>query len=335
MRILQLNLRGGDVGEWQQFLSDQGFKPIDIDNVFGEATKARTEDFQRASGFMGKDVDGVVGNETLAAAMARGFAPLPDTGDETPSSKVKLVRTVADGVSLFKLVSGEAVFFTSRMHVDADGCPQAYGPNNSGIENNKAAKKKSGAFSGDVLVLDSNRNPVPQKSTDPAPDFFISKTALQDRNAAARDPSEYVDALNFPYIVLPGGGAGGAGAGDAALVIDETTGMRVKAIVGDIGPSDETGEASMYLAGLISGLSPTQITEAEARKKGSFVSPRSGGTEKRRFRYIALPKTTMVWTKLDSRDKAAVKQRRAEIEAHLDGALAALTHDQVVTITIA
>ena len=263
------------------------------------------------------------------------------------SSKVKLVRNVADGVSLFKLESGEAVFFTSRMHVDADGCPQAYGPNNSGIEDNKAAKTKNKrgdvVFSGDVLVLDSNGNPVPQKSTDPVPGFFISKTALRDRKAAERDPSGYVDALNFPYIVLPGdprgappgSGAGGARPGDAALVIDETTGMRVKAIVGDIGPSKETGEASMYLAGLISGLSPTQITEAKARTKKSFVSPRSGGTEKRHFRYIVFPKTTMVWTKLDSRDNAAVKQRRADIEAQLDRALVALTHDQVVTITTA
>src|SRR6266478_1880230 len=100
MRILQLNLRGRDVGEWQHFLSDQGFKPIDIDNVFDDETKAGTEDFQRTAGFTGKDIDGVVGNQTLAAAMAHGFAPLPDTADEIPNSKVKLVRKVADGVSL-------------------------------------------------------------------------------------------------------------------------------------------------------------------------------------------------------------------------------------------
>jgi len=242
--------------------------------------------------------------------------------DPAPSDKVVKVRVIA-GVPVFKLKGGEAVFFTSRMHVDADGCPQAYAPKNAGIEDNKAARKKSGAFSGDVLVLGRDGEPVLQGGSDPAPGFFVSKTALTDGSKKTPDPRKYVNALKVPYIVIPGVSGGiGVKAGDAALVIDTETGVRVKAIVGDVGPSDETGEGSMFLAGLISGLKPSQITEKEARNRGSFMSPRGGGTEKKRFRYIMFPGTTMKWPKSN-----------AEIEARVDGALAALTHDQLLAIT--
>jgi hypothetical protein len=252
--------------------------------------------------------------------MASHQPPLPDVDDPPPSDKVVKVRAIG-GVQVFKLKSGEAVFFTSRMHVDADGCPQAYAPKNAGIESNKAAKKKSGAFSGDVLVLGGDGEPVLQGGGDPAPGFFISKTALSDGSKKTADPTKYVNALKVPYIVIPGVSIG-VKAGDAALVIDQETGARAKAIVGDVGPKNETGEASMFLAGLIAGLKPSQITEKEARTKGSFMSPRSGGTEKKRFRYIIFPGTTMKWPKSP-----------AEIEARVDGALAALTHDQLLAIT--
>jgi peptidoglycan hydrolase-like protein with peptidoglycan-binding domain len=317
MRILRLNVDGSDVQDWQDFLRKQGFDPGPSDGQFGAKTEQATKDFQAANGLTS---DGIVGNESLTAAMAKGLAPLPDVDDAPPSDKVVKVRTI-DGVPVFKLKGGEAVFFTSRMHVDADGCPQAYAPGNKGIESIKAATKKSGALSGDVLVLDGNGDGVLQKASDPAPGFFISKTALSDGSKKAADPTKYVDALTVPYVVIPGVSIG-AKAGDVALVIDQETGTRVKAIVGDVGPGDETGEASMFLAGIIDGLKPSQITEAKARDKSSFMSPRGGGTEKKRFRYVIFPGTTMKWPKTN-----------AEIEARVDGALAALTHDQLLAIT--
>lgn len=317
MRILRLNLAGSDVQDWQDFLRQEGFDPGKSDGHFGNKSEQATKDFQAANGLTG---DGIVGNETVTAAMGKGFAPLPDVDDPPPSDKVVKVRTIS-GVPVFKLKGGDAVFFTSRMHVDADGCPQAYAPGNKGIESIKAATKKSGALSGDVLVLDGGGNGVLQKASDPAPGFFVSKTALSDGSKKDADPTKYVNALRVPYIVLPGVSIG-ARAGDAALVIDQETGARVKAIVGDVGPADETGEASMFLAGLISGLKPSQITEARARDKNSFMSPRGGGTEKKRFRYIIFPGTTMKWPKTIP-----------DIEARVDGALAALTHDQLLAIT--
>jgi len=118
-------------------------------------------------------------------------------------------------------------------------------------------------------------------------------TALSGPARQDHDPQKWVNALTVPYIVLPGGGAGGAQAGDAALVIDRRTGTQVKAIVGDIGPSDETDAGSMCLAGLITGMRLEQIIEQEAHKPGSFISPRSGGTEEKRLRYISFPGTRM------------------------------------------
>ncbi len=318
MRILESELDGPDVKVWQKFLAGQGFAPGKPDGSFGDQTDKATKAFQAAHGLK---PDGKVGNNTLTVAMGLGFKPLPDVTDPAPSDKVTKVRPPIAGVQVSKLKGGEAVFFTSRMHVDADGCPQAYAPGNKGIESIKAATKKNGKLSGDVLVLDSGGNGVLQKASDPAPGFFISKTALSDRSKKDADPTKYVNALKIPYIVIPGV-AIGARAGDAALVIDQVTGARVKAIVGDVGPVDETGEASMFLAGLISGLKLSEITEAKARDKSSFMSPRGGGTEKKRFRYIIFPGTTMKWPRTN-----------AEIEARVDGALAALTHDQLLAIT--
>jgi hypothetical protein len=73
----------------------------------------------------------------------------------------------------------------------------------------------------------------------------------------------------------------------------------------------------MCLAGLITGLHLEQITEQEARTLGSFISPRSGGTEEQRFRYIVFPGTRMRWPKT-----------LTEIDAAVEAALARLTAEQ-------
>jgi peptidoglycan hydrolase-like protein with peptidoglycan-binding domain len=309
-------MSGEDVRAWQAFLESHNFNPGGIDGEFGSHTDQATRGYQHSRGLQD---DGVVGERTQAKARSEGFVePLPSPGE---SAETVVVRTIA-GVQLFKLAGGLAVFFTSRLHIDADGCPQAYGPENSGIEDNRNAQRSDGSFSPDVIVLDGNGHAVRQGPHDPAPGFFISMTALSNPDRQDRDPRKWVNALTVPYIVLPSGGAGGAQAGDAALVIDRQTGTQVKAIVGDIGPRDETGEGSMFLAGRIIGMNQGQITEQEARNPGSFINPRGGGTEEQRFRYIAFPGTRMRWPKTV-----------AEIEARVDAALASLTPEQRRVIT--
>jgi peptidoglycan hydrolase-like protein with peptidoglycan-binding domain len=317
MRILRLKTAGDDVLKWQEFLSEQGFDPGSSDGHFGKKTEEATIAFQSANGL---EADGIAANQSFAKAIALGFKLLPDVDAKKPSDKVTEIGSVG-GVKIFKLTSGEAVFCTTRMHVDADGSPRAYKADNTGIENIGNAKKKDGSLSPDVIVF-SGGKPHTQGDDDPAPGFLVSQTSLRDPNKAATDPAKYVDALKVPYIVLPGGKLGAARVGDVALVIDFDSGSRVKAVVADAGPAGETGEASIFCAGLAIGMKSSEITEGEARKKGSFINPRSGGTDKKRFRYIIFPGTKITWPKSNE-----------EIAARVDGALAALTPDQILTIT--
>lgn len=327
MRVLKLGLAGSDVEEWQKFLKKGGFTPITVNGDFDPETQAASKKFQKANGLK---EDGVIGNKTFAVAMAQGFQLLPSTAAAPPSAKVVKVKTIADGVTIFKLENGEAVFFTSDLDVDADGCPMAYGPGNSGLDHNGNAQDpvSSGVWNPRVLVLDGAKQPVAQKAGDPAPGFFVCKSSLQDTSKAVSDPLRYVDALTIPFIVLPGGTAGPAKNGDAALVIDTKTGIRVKCLVADGGPSGKTGEASIQVVGILAdGLTPKQIVAAAKKDKlkGLNCNPRNGGLNgpgDRHFRYIVFPNTGMTWP-----------QTVASIEARVDGALAALTPAQVLAIT--
>jgi hypothetical protein len=327
MRVLRLNLSGPDVAKWQVFLQDAGFAPGEVNQVFGSHTKSATIAYQKKHGLK---ADGIVGNKTFAVAMTEGFQLLPPHNAPPPSAKVRKIKTIADGVTIFKLENGEAVFFTSDLDVDADGCPFAYGPGNTGLDHNGNAQDplSSGIWNPNVLVLDGSKQPVRQKATDPAPGFYVCKSSLRDQSKAATDPFRYVDALTVPFIVLPGGTAGPAKTGDAALAINLTTGTCIKCLVADAGPSRKTGEASILVVGMLADdLTPKQIQAAAKRDKlkGLNCSPRNGGLNgpnDKRFRYIIFPNTGMSWP-----------QTTAAIEARVDGALAALTPAQVVAIT--
>ncbi|MBA3651272.1 MAG: hypothetical protein H0W66_07295 [Chthoniobacterales bacterium] len=122
-----------------------------------------------------------------------------------------------------------------------------------------------------------------------------------------KDPRRYVDSESIPYIVLPGGKLGGAKLGDYALVINTRTKDRVKAIVADSGPKNKLGEAS--------------IATAEALLGKSKSSPKTGGTDEKIIRYIVFPGSG------DGQPKPA-----DVIAARVDGLLASLSPEQVVTI---
>jgi hypothetical protein len=74
MRTLRKGLKGKDVEAWQYFLRGQGVLIL-VDGVFGERTKKATIEFQKGFSL---NADGVVGNETYAAAMLRGFELVKD-----------------------------------------------------------------------------------------------------------------------------------------------------------------------------------------------------------------------------------------------------------------
>jgi Fungal chitosanase of glycosyl hydrolase group 75 len=141
-------------------------------------------------------------------------------------------------------IARPAVFFQSGMTIDADGAPNAYNPQNTGLDD-LANAGVPGHWNG--VVQDENGDPYIQGLDDPFPGYYVSCTSLCNRNKRAVDPRRYVDASKIPYVVLPGGVARQAGArlGDFALVLNLRNGKSSYAIFADIGT---LGEGSVALA---------------------------------------------------------------------------------------
>lgn len=109
--------------------------------------------------------------------------------------------------------------------------------------------------------------------------FLVSMTAIRATNSGAQgdcDQSKWVDALTVPAFVLPGGsqfGPGGAGLGNVVVGLTLHQPRRITlGIVGDIGPHNEIGEASVemnrVLNGMPQGATPTNRVDAENRFQG-------------------------------------------------------------------
>jgi hypothetical protein len=118
-------------------------------------------------------------------------------------------------------------------------------------------------------------SPVVQGPNDPAPGFYVSPTALQNKHLRRTDPRRYVDSTAIPYISLPGhhGDVLRSSLGDLAMVINGHNGQRSAAIYADIGPRAKIGEGSIALAKAI-GLSD---------------NARHGGTSSKSIIYIVFP----------------------------------------------
>jgi hypothetical protein len=150
-------------------------------------------------------------------------------------------------IAIGRLQGTTAFFYESGMTIDADGAPNAYHPDNVGLDDLKNA---GGPGNWPGLAKDANGDPLIQGPDDPFPGYYISMTALADRSKPWNDPTRYVDASKIPFIVLPGTMARGVGArpGDFAVVFNQRNGKSSYAIFGDVGPSDRIGEGSIALA---------------------------------------------------------------------------------------
>ena len=150
-------------------------------------------------------------------------------------------------IPIGRLPGTSAFFYESGMTIDADGAPNAYHPDNSGIDDLGNAGAP-GHWEG--LAKDAQGEPFIQGPNDPFPGYYVSETALADRSKAINDPTRYVDASKIPFVVLPGGLARqlGARVGDFAVVFNERNGKSSYAIFGDVGPYDRIGEGSVSLA---------------------------------------------------------------------------------------
>lgn len=162
------------------------------------------------------------------------------------------------------------------MMIDADGAYHAYHPSNTGLDSLSSCGYPIHSWYRDILVCDAKGNPVVQGEKDPAPGYFISRTAYEKSDFRASDPRRYLDAETIPYIVVPPQvrkGVRGVVLGCKGEIINTRTGRSVVAVVGDIGPKSKIGEASI----------------AAARVLGIAHSPRTGGTAEKFLLYRIWP----------------------------------------------
>jgi len=175
------------------------------------------------------------------------------------------------------------VFTASHMRVDADGAPNAYHPNDIGLDYLANAGYPKSSWWSTVLVPDpANPDIAYAQTSGQYAGYFISKTSLQDKSKKATDPARYVDANKVPYLVFPGSFLrmqGSGKLGDLGVAINPDNGKKVAFVVADIGPSTaQLGEVSIALA---------------ERLGGTNVNPKNGaGVPKGDIIYMVFPNSS-------------------------------------------
>lgn len=184
--------------------------------------------------------------------------------------------TTIESFVVYEHVPSGAILYRAKMAIDADGCPRAYGPNNSGLDWTANAGYPGNWWG---VVTDVNGDPILQGSGDPYPGMYVSTTSLVRSGYANSNPLRYVDSENIPYIALPSAlqSLAGIQKGDLAYVRNTVTGLACYAYFADTGPGGKLGEGSMYLADQI----------------GLNSSPKTGGTSQGIIDYIVFPQSGM------------------------------------------
>jgi hypothetical protein len=174
------------------------------------------------------------------------------------------------------LLPNKTFFFTAGMTIDADGAPNAYHPDDTGIDE-LANAGWPGHWNG--IITDRHGIPLIQREADPFPGYYISCTSLADKTKEFNDTSRYVDATKIPYVALPEeiAESGGARLGDFALVINLRNGKSSFAIYADIGT---LGEGSVALAERL-GISPNARYGGESDGVLYMFFPGSGNMKPR------------------------------------------------------
>ena len=198
------------------------------------------------------------------------------------------------------------LFSSTHMAVDADGAPNAYHPEDVGLDLLGNAGYPDHDWWRSILVPDP-KNPT-QAFTQPAGEFagyFVSKTSLQDKSKAVTDPARYVDSRTVPYLVVPGPlyRMKGTGLlGDLGYAVNLSSGEKTAFVVGDTGPSDQPlGEVSIALA---EGLG------------GEDVNPRNGaGIPRGEILYIVFPYSSRTYSWPLSVDEIRIREENLVKEA--------------------
>jgi hypothetical protein len=185
------------------------------------------------------------------------------------------------GTRLMQFPGSDSYFHaTSKMAIDADGAPNAYHPQDKGLDAIGNAEYPNGNWRS-ILVLDPNNPAQPFRQPDgPFGGYFLAGTSLQDKTKALTDPARYLDARTVPYIVFPGSFYAIKGTGDYGDIVAAfhlTNRKSTSAIVGDGGPpNDDLGEISIGLAEALGGSNVNPRNGAGARKRHGADALRHG-----------------------------------------------------------
>ena len=164
-------------------------------------------------------------------------------------------RNNDNSVSLKRVKGTSALFFQSKMSCDVDGAPNAYHSLNDELALDvigSAGGRRQGGLSSGPLEVQPLESVVAYK--DGAPyiqptgefaGFYVSETSYENKSLPAIDSARYLDPRFIQYIVLPGSLAPEAHLGDLAVAYDPLTRKTAFAVFGDVGPSAESGEASL------------------------------------------------------------------------------------------
>lgn len=167
-----------------------------------------------------------------------------------------------------------SVSFRADMQVDSDGSPRSYGPKGTQPLDYLANAGHPGNWWG--IATDKNGNPYIQGPNDPCPGYYISTTSYLVPHYAKNDPRRYLDSEKVRFIVIPGQlvrMVAPVVMGCRATVQDIKTGKIIEAMVGDTGPRNALGEASI----------------AVCKDFGVDANPKHGGTSDVRFNYTFYP----------------------------------------------
>jgi len=140
-----------------------------------------------------------------------------------------------------------AIVWTSGAAVDADGAPNAYRLDDTGLDDIRDAQNHEGWVG---AVTDNGLptgKPLVQGNDDPCPGALISPTSLRDHAKKRTDPTAYVDATQVPYLAIsPELRVMGVRFGDLAVAVrgDRQVGL----ICADGGTHNHYGEVSIAAA---------------------------------------------------------------------------------------
>ena len=238
--------------------SDLSDSQLQSANSYNAARSYGKELWRVVQTLVGANADGVPGSDT-----ARKVAAWQAAHGEPVDGKVGPTTLSQLGTGPIFMNPGPhaAFFWSGGESIDADGAPNAYNPDDDGIDR-LANAGKTGSWWG--LAVDGSGKPYVQGASDPCPGYYVSTTALVDGSyKKSSDPRRYIDSTQIPYFVLPanigdflpGSLSGMLHKGDvAAVAMMSAPDQVVFAIYADVGPkktltpTNPFGEGSIKLS---------------------------------------------------------------------------------------